>query len=82
MKEEWKKLLGLDKLTGSILHAAKHTLRWGTYGPTGKDPLKFVPLDECNTEHLEMIICTQDQCPPIYRKVILAILKDRYRNGE
>ena len=33
---------------------------------------------DCTTEHLEMILYTQNHCPPIYRKVILAILKDRW----
>lgn len=30
-------------------------LPWGTYGISGKDPLKIVFLDECTTNHLENI---------------------------
>jgi hypothetical protein len=38
-------------------------LLWGTYGPKGDQPLRWVPLKECETEHLQAILKTQ---PHVY----------------
>lgn len=32
---------------------------WGTYGKDGKGPFKWVPLKECETDHLQAILKTQ-----------------------
>lgn len=32
---------------------------WGTYGPGGKGPFRWVPLSECSPDHLEAIQKTQ-----------------------
>ena len=42
-------------------------LTWGTYGKSGKDPLKFVRLDECTTNHLKNIYIN---------------LREKHRNGD
>lgn len=34
-------------------------LLWGTYGKSGKEPLKWVKLGDCDTEHLQNILRTQ-----------------------
>jgi len=55
---------------------AKSYAAWGTYGPSGKEELKYVRLIDCSSEHLLAIYKTQ----PIgdtYQAIIKAILKDR-----
>ena len=58
----------------------KARLLWGTRGKDGKQPLKYVRLAACETEHLEAIL---DYMPegvgisPLYRNVIISILGDR-----
>jgi hypothetical protein len=32
---------------------------WGTYGKDGKGPLKYIPLCELETDHIEAILETQ-----------------------
>jgi hypothetical protein len=36
--------------------AAMERLAWGTYGKTGQDPLKYVLLKDCTSNHLQAII--------------------------
>ena len=33
---------------------------WGTYGKSGKDPIKYVKLCDCETDHLQNILKTQN----------------------
>ena len=53
-------------------------LLWGTYGPKGDQPRRWVPLKECETDHLQAILRTQ---PHVYggivERVIKHILKER-----
>lgn len=57
----------------------RHELKWGTLGPDAKNPTYVeVSLDVLATEHIENILLTQQ--PPIGHKIVmLAILKERYR---
>lgn len=55
----------------------KANLRWGTRGKDGDQPLKYVKLVDCTTEHLHAILDTQSQILPLVRSVIHAILEDR-----
>ncbi len=41
----------------------RESLHWGTYGKSGKGPLKWIPLCEMEDEHLQKIISTQKQVP-------------------
>jgi hypothetical protein len=41
---------------------------WGTYGKTGREPLKFVILKNMSDEHIEAILKTQPQISDFYRK--------------
>lgn len=52
---------------------------WGSYGLSGRDALKYRPLIELDTNHLENILITQPQITPAYRATILHILKSRYQ---
>ena len=52
-------------------------LLWGTYGKSGKDPLKYVKLFECETDHLNNIIKYQTKISDYYKINILYILEYR-----
>ena len=54
----------------------KERLVWGSYGKTGKEELKYLPLYECETSHLKAILKTQN-VSVLTEKVIKSILKDR-----
>jgi hypothetical protein len=57
---------------------AKAMATWGTYGKSGKDPLKYVRLVDCETPHLQAILKTQWQIAnTVYEKIIKSILDDR-----
>lgn len=53
------------------------TLRWGTYGKDGKDPLEYVRLIDCSTEHLNAILNGSQRISELYSKVIKTILESR-----
>jgi len=56
----------------------KDTAMWGTYGKGGNEPLKWVKLVDCTTEHLEAILRTQPQVwNTNYEEFIKEILEDR-----
>lgn len=57
-------------------------LMWGTFGKNGDQPLQWVPLGGCSTEHLQAILRTQHQLSPFYRSIIINILKIRKRMEE
>lgn len=45
-----------------VSHEVARTLMvWGTRGKGGKDPLKYVPIAELDTDHIEAILATQWQ---------------------
>jgi hypothetical protein len=48
---------------GVVVTEAQANLLWGTYGKSGKEPLKWVRLIDCETDHLQAILRTQ---PHIY----------------
>ena len=41
---------------------------WGTYGKSGKDPLKWVILKNMSDEHIQAILDTQHHISSFYRK--------------
>ena len=47
-------------------------LLWGTYGPKGDQPRRWVPLKECETDHLQAILRTQ---PHVYGGVVEKVIK-------
>jgi len=57
---------------------AKRLAEWGTYGKHGDNPLTYVKLIDCSTEHLQAILQTQKQIwGTDYELLIREILKDR-----
>ncbi len=55
----------------------KRRMLWGTYGLYGDQPLKWVPLFECTTEHLQAILRTQLCISRSTQLLIIEILNDR-----
>jgi hypothetical protein len=53
----------------------KHSV-WGTRGKDGKSPLKFVLLEECDSDHLVNIL-EHTHASPERRNIIKQILADR-----
>ena len=50
---------------------------WGTYGVDGDEPLKWVKLVDCTSEHLKAILENCKGIGFLRRRVILTILGDR-----
>lgn len=57
----------------------KQRLLWGTRGKNGNEPLKYLPLIELETSHLEALIEYNLEYPinPLHLSVIESILEDR-----
>jgi hypothetical protein len=72
-----RKILHLD-LPREQFEQEKRDATWGTYGRNADQPLEYRKLTDCTTEHLEMILYTQDQVKPLTRQIILSILRDRW----
>jgi hypothetical protein len=43
--------------------------KWGTYGVSGKEPLRWIPLCEMSTEHIEAVLETQQHIREEIKKV-------------
>jgi hypothetical protein len=58
---------------------AKKIARWGTRGKSGHEPLDWVKLIDCETEHLEAILATQPHIASFegLREIIEGIIADR-----
>jgi len=50
---------------------------WGTRGLDGRQPLKYVPLKDLNTDHIEAILDTQDHIPQFMRDQFIMELQFR-----
>jgi hypothetical protein len=64
-------------------HTIKHRLLWGTRGLDGHQPLKWVRLMDCTSDHLQAILDypypTNKRLSSLYKKVIKDILaKDKH----
>lgn len=69
---------GYIEIAVSSFEQAKRLAEWGTYGKNGNEPLRWVRLIDCSTEHLENILRTQPQIRGhIYQRIIKSILNDR-----
>lgn len=59
----------------------KFRVKWGTYGKGGNEPLRYVRLIDCSSEHLVNIIKNLNSLGcclnPQYETLIREILKDR-----
>lgn len=50
-------------------------LFWGTYGKDGKQPLKYIPLDDMDSGHIEAVLKTQKN--NAFRNIMESILRKR-----
>ena len=55
----------------------REVFKWGTRGKDGKQPLKFVPLKDLTTEHIEAILDTQSHIADYVRKIFISELTFR-----
>jgi hypothetical protein len=55
----------------------REVFKWGTRGKDGKQPLKYVPLKDLTTEHIEAILDTQTHIQEYIRKIFLDELSFR-----
>jgi len=53
---------------------------WGTYGKSGKEPLRFVLLKDMSDEHIQAILDTQHHINNFYRREFKKELKLRKKN--
>lgn len=72
---------GLTAFTSAINSVSKaqlkkysETMQWGTYGPSGDQPLKYKRLCDLDVKHIENILTTQAHISPLLRKVLLYLL--------
>lgn len=56
-------------------------IKWGTRGPKGDQPLKYVSVAEMTSEHLQACLDTQGQMNKNIRAVMKAELAHRQYNG-
>lgn len=68
-------------LNDAEIEKYKYTVKWGTYGKNGNEPLRWVRLIDCSSEHLVNIIknlhihgCCHNHP---YFEIIKTILKNR-----
>lgn len=64
-------------LTGKKI---RDTLKWGTYGKNGDQPLKYVVLKNMSDEHIEAILRTQFHIGRFYTNELKKELKRRKKN--
>lgn len=55
----------------------RQNLFWGTYGKDGDQPLKYKPLADLDTDHIEAILETQKQLPEWRREIFAQELEFR-----
>lgn len=60
----------------------RNTLQWGTYGFTGKDPLRFVSISDMNTDHIKAVLKNVPNISPIYKSTLKKELKYRLNSLE
>lgn len=73
--ENWSKLANTGKIED-----IRRKLTWGTFGKSGKDPLKYVPLCDLTTEHIEAILATQTHISDDVARVLYMELGFRQYN--
>lgn len=58
----------------------RETMHWGTRGIDGKQPLRYIPLMEMSTDHIEACLATQTRMHPHFRDAMENELL--YREGK
>jgi len=79
-EKEYLEFCGLT--IGDDFEKIKNKLLWCTRGKDGKSPAYWVKLADCDTNHLENIITEMKYVHPITKKVIISIIKDRWKKDK
>jgi hypothetical protein len=58
----------------------REAFKWGTRGKDGKQPLKYVPLKDLTTDHIQAILKTQDHIQQYIRNIFLDEMIFRTKN--
>jgi len=60
----------------------RDTMKWGTYGKSGKETLRWMLLRDMNNEHIMNILTTQNHISPEYRRNFMDELTLRFEKPE
>lgn len=60
----------LTVTTSDPFEIQREHVSWGTRGKDGKQPLKHVPVNELETNHIKVILETQHHIYPRFRKLL------------
>ena len=65
-------------------NVTRQSFKWGTYGKSGRDPLKFLPLYEVHDDHLVNIIIMMREYPGTFNDMLLNIMltEQEYRRSK
>lgn len=69
------------RLTSSLKEVSERLL-WGTRGKSGKEPFKWVCLNDCETTHLKNIVANTPNISAAHLFTIQVILKMREENSD
>ena len=64
------------KLKEAGLEYARNN-KWGTYGPNGNEKLRWVPIIELPSDHIENILITQRHISEEMSAAMIAVLNSR-----
>jgi hypothetical protein len=68
--------LDCRKLKEEGLEYARNN-KWGTYGPNGNEGLRWVPIIELSSDHIENILITQRHPSEQAKAAMIAVLNER-----
>lgn len=78
--DDWLSKRGLSRNSSIVEFGIR--IFWGTYGKSGKEPLRWIRICELSNSHLEAIIKTQHHVPPFLKAIMYAILLERWDSGD
>lgn len=73
----WFYIEETDYLIENKIVKPEDILFWGTYGKDGKQPLKYITINNMTSEHIEACLKTQKNMNPFYRKIMTKVLRTR-----
>ena len=71
----------LSIYSDSPFYIIRENLYWGTYGETGKDKLKFIPLCDMSNSHIENILNKVENFSEMYKDYFWEELLYRKENN-
>jgi hypothetical protein len=74
--KEMEERFGTSELSDKDLEKLSNETRWGSFGVSGKDPIKYTLMCNLETDHIENILM-YCRTTPLIKKILLFILKKR-----